>query len=586
MNGRLVVRLLPALISILIAVPISLCGARQADCQVQKGVLESLRRERRLQEAEMRLGELEQQYQAAQDALQAALRELAASKDALDRRAFDALQSGQIGAGLSVLEEKARTRDERATAAVPDRLRRAEEWKQIGAMAFLDSTAHAIEAYERALTFAPTDHEILDRLAWLYERQARAGDRAAMAKRLLGLGDADSRARGLIHLGDIGLNANDGAQARPFLEEAISVARSGKIPRLEAQATVQLAGALLLLNQFREADALLTRALTLTRTLELRYEEGEALYMSAVAAFARGSAGSSGSRDYLRQADQRFVECEEVARKLNDSEIGVAHVLVWRARIARLVGDLQRSETLIRQALAVLERLDVRTRIGFAQQQLAETLVAEGRYREALRYFQSSVESARRAAQPGYEGVALLQWAQAEAAQANMREACRLATDSAAAFSRAPGTAERDRARRTAEQYCRPAVDAIAQYTGGDIGSAGFRVHRREVPSGFEEVWTRATALLAKGKERMFVSNKGRGVLVTSLTRHGPIGFPRYDKYCIVIEEVSDRTTRIVLKLLSYSNTNEKIGREPVLVPVGPQIVERVASTFLDRLTK
>ncbi len=113
--------------------------------------------------------------EATRLAFEQAVRATARSDNALDRRALAAIDAGQTGQGIGVLEERARARDAQATASgdVAARLARSEEWKRIGALAFLDNTARAVQAYENALQFAPDDAETLDQLAYLYERQAR-----------------------------------------------------------------------------------------------------------------------------------------------------------------------------------------------------------------------------------------------------------------------------------------------------------------------------------------------------------------------------------------------------------------------------
>lgn len=123
----------------------------------------------------------------------------------------------------------------------------------------------------------------------------------------------------------------------------------------------------------------------------------------------------------------------------DQDEISRAQLLVRRGHVARLMDDLPLSEQRLREALEILQRLGVRARFGFAQQQLGATLAKEGRVNEALPLFQNAVEIARQTSQPGYEASALYDWAQAEADRNNMPEACRLGRLSAAAFERAPG---------------------------------------------------------------------------------------------------------------------------------------------------
>jgi tetratricopeptide (TPR) repeat protein len=393
---------------------------------------------------EQRLAEESEASRADQEAqriaFEQAIRATAQSSSPLDRRALAAIDAGRTAEGVGVLEERARARDALVTADADAAARRvrADEWKRIGALAFLDNTARSTEAYETALSFAPDDPEILDQLANLYQRLARGPDAVRVAQRLAGQSDAEWRARGLIHLGDMELEANQEEPARTHLEAAIAAAQQADSVRQEVRATTRLAGVYLLERNNRQFEATLERSLSLARANQLRYEEAEALYLLGTAHFSRGRGSLTGRRRQFEQAEAYFAQAHAIAVEGND-EISAAQVQVRRGHVARLMENNALAENYLREAIATFERRGVRARLGFAQHQLAAVLADEGRLEEARPIFRSAVDQVRAANLPLYEGSALMDWAQAEYEAGARGEACRLIRESRAAFGRAEG---------------------------------------------------------------------------------------------------------------------------------------------------
>lgn len=378
--------------------------------------------------------------EATRLAFEQAVRATARSDNALDRRALAAIDAGQTGQGIGVLEERARARDAQATASgdVAARLARSEEWKRIGALAFLDNTARAVQAYENALQFAPDDAETLDQLAYLYERQARNADRARVGQRLAELQDPEARAKGLIHLGDVRLEENEARPARQLFEQAIAAAREAGSQRQEARATNRLAAAYLIAGNERQSEATIQQSLTFTRANNLRFEEAEALYLIGTAYFARGRGSLTGRQAQFARAEDYFRQAEAISRETGD-EITTAQVQVRRGHVARMMNNNTLAEGLLREAITTFERRGVRQRLGFAQQQLASVLAEQGHLDQARPLFRSSVEQARQTNLPLYEGNALMDWSQAEYDAHNSAEACRLIRESNEALRRAEG---------------------------------------------------------------------------------------------------------------------------------------------------
>jgi hypothetical protein len=125
----------------------------------------------------------------------------------------------------------------------------------------------------------------------------------------------------------------------------------------------------------------------------------------------------------------------------------------------------------------------------------------------------------------------------------------------------------------------------LAAVSQGDPNSSAFGVHRQDISATFDAVWNKVTERLTKNKDRIVVSDRESGLIVTALTHH--FGFPpQYSKYCVAFDKITEDTTRVSLKLLSYANTNTKFGGGAVLEPNSVTSVNRAAEKFLDELMK
>jgi tetratricopeptide (TPR) repeat protein len=392
---------------------------------------------------ELRLAEEREVDDLEDEANDLAVREylavLTRSTNPVDRRAVAAIAQGNVSGGVTILEQRARARDTQMAANdAAARLTRAEDWKQVGAAAFLDNTERAISAYENARRFAPQDATVLDQLAWLYGRQAREADRRVAAQQLTMLQEPESRVRGLIHLADIHLDQTDGRGARPYVDQALALATEHNLLKQRAMLLSFLAGCQMLERDFRDAERSAASAVELSRANGFRFEEATGLFIQGTIHFGRGAGSLFGRQGHMRRAEESYEQVQAIFEDQGD-EIALAQILIRRGHVSRLMDDLPLSEQRLRRALEILTRLGVRARFGFAQHQLATTLAEQGNYAEAIPLFRSAVQLARETDQTIYEAGALYDWASAESRRHNRPEACRLARESEAAFRRAPG---------------------------------------------------------------------------------------------------------------------------------------------------
>jgi hypothetical protein len=131
-----------------------------------------------------------------------------------------------------------------------------------------------------------------------------------------------------------------------------------------------------------------------------------------------------------------------------------------------------------------------------------------------------------------------------------------------------------------------PPEALIDEVTREDQDSRTFPIRSVVVSKGLDAAWLRTKEFLARSKDKVIESNKEKCLIVTELTSHG--FSKRYDKYCIVLETVTENTTRVVLKLLSYDKNYEKTGVAGplVLAPAASGVIEKLRTTFFDQLNK
>jgi len=114
-----------------------------------------------------------------------------------------------------------------------------------------------------------------------------------------------------------------------------------------------------------------------------------------------------------------------------------------------------------------------------------------------------------------------------------------------------------------------------------------FDIHYRVYPSSFQEIWYVVNQQLNQQKEKSIQQSKGKGIIITDLTRHGIYGFPHYDKYYIVIEKLDRFSTKVNLKLFSYyRDMKDKKITDIVLLPDNKTFVNKRAKKFLGKITK
>ena len=148
-------------------------------------------------------------------------------------------------------------------------------------------------------------------------------------------------------------------------------------------------------------------------------------------------------------------------------------------------------------------------------------------------------------------------------------------------------------------EYCNPSAFSgnntfkagstnIYEITSQVQDSNKFDIHYRVFSSTFQKTWYSVIQVLNKQKEKGIQQKKDKGVIITDLTRHGIYGFPKYDKYYVVIAPLNSSSTKVSLKLFTYyRDMKDRKFTDIVLLPEEDKVyMNKRAKKFLNKITK
>lgn len=362
--------------------------------------------------------------------VQDAVRTLASSQNQIDRRAIVAVASGRTDAGLGVLEERARARDAQANAANTPAARqaRSEEWRRIGALAFLESTERSIGAFEQALTFAPNDPQLLDQLAQLYERQGRHEDERRIGERLIGLGDPVGRAKGNIYISSASTHLGDNDAAISAANDAVAAAREAQVPEVLVEALCQQAAAYALARNLRTAERSADEATLVARENNLELQLGYAHGVAGLIHRVKATQSLFSREASARRAIAEYTQAAEIFHRLHNLAFEGA-VLTDLQDAERIAGDYQSAETHARAAIAIFEPMGARRPLAMAQVGLGVALAKQARVEESRSAFQLGLDGARALGNHQLLAYTLATWGSEEMNFHNGPRACALLTE-------------------------------------------------------------------------------------------------------------------------------------------------------------
>lgn len=110
-----------------------------------------------------------------------------------------------------------------------------------------------------------------------------------------------------------------------------------------------------------------------------------------------------------------------------------------------------------------------------------------------------------------------------------------------------------------------------------------FDVHAETFPVTFDIAYEAVINVLTSQGDPIYTSDKERGVIVTGRARHGMIGFPSYDQYVVVVDEIAERKAKVTFKLLVHV-PNFKMATVADMPPADRKTVYKKAVAFVDKL--
>lgn len=248
------------------------------------------------------------QLKEAQAPVTAALEKLAEDKD-VD---LLALAKNPQGADLAELEAKLIARAEQHTAnAIDERRQAAEYWRHVGALAFLNDTEKALDAYRKATNLDPDDAGGWNELGHLLDRVGQLDEAVAAYGKVLAFGN----------------NVSD---------EAIITA-----------ATVNLGSVFHTRGDLDKAEEMYRTSLTIEEALGRK--EGMAVALSNLGVVFE-------TRGDLNKAEEMYREALSLDEELNN-QVGIASAYGNLGNMFQTRGDLDNAEEMYCKALSLNEMM-------------------------------------------------------------------------------------------------------------------------------------------------------------------------------------------------------------------------------------
>ena len=356
--------------------------------------------------------------------IEAALEGLAASGNARKQAALDKAAGGDVagaGADLMALGAEQESAVDRVIAET------AETYKQAGALAFLNDTQRALDAYEKAIALTPDDAATRNQLGHLYLRVGRLDDAQAAYQTILaaaGAHDKEWEAKALGNLGLVAQTRGDLAAAEDYHRR--SLALEEELGRKEGMADTlcNLGTVALTRGDLDAAEDYYSRALALEE--ELGRKEGMANQLAGLGLVSRTRGDLDAAEDYHRRA---LALNEELGRKE-----GMASDLGNLGLVSRTRGDLAAAEDYHRRSLALEEELGRKAGMASDLGNLGVVAETRGDLDAAEDYHRRSL--ALNEELGGKEGMArqLANLGGVAQARGDMAEACRLWAQSVALY--------------------------------------------------------------------------------------------------------------------------------------------------------
>jgi tetratricopeptide (TPR) repeat protein len=352
--------------------------------QTIDGALNPAASERALNETNARVEEVlvllkqksgQQLSSEAEAALRGSIQRLLDAQDGARGSAAQKLADGDVEGALADLNTAA-IEGERAAAGL------AETWQEIGALAFMNDTFTAMDAYRRATELAPGNIQAQVMLGSLYMRTGRFEDAQRLYQNMLYEAEDDATtARALASLGVVALARDDLEQAEMNIRDSLEINEKLGNVAAQAQDLNDLGDIYRLNGDFSKAEQYMRRALQMAQ--DTKHIEGEANVHLRLG-------GLEHDRRRLAQAASEYTRSREISESIGDKE-GMAAAINSLAAVELDRGRIDAAKTLLDQSLQMAQDVSARESEAYALGLLGEIaekrgdkITAINNYRDAM----------------------------------------------------------------------------------------------------------------------------------------------------------------------------------------------------------
>lgn len=351
--------------------------------QTIDGALNPAASERALNETNAKVEEVllllkQKSGQDLSDEAEAALREsiqrLLAAQDGARGAAAKKLASGNFEGAMMDLMGAA-DEGEKVVAGL------AETWMEIGALAYLNDTFTAMDAYERATQLAPENFEALNMLGSLYIRTGRHEEAIKIYEKMQNVAEGDEQnaaALGNLGFAYFSLDMLDDAEryfrdALELNEQAGNVIGAGEDLR-------DLGEVLRLKGDDEKAGEYMRRALKIAQDANNKGAEASAHLRLGGLAFGRGR---------LSEAGAAYTKARLLWEELGDPE-GRAVAMNSLATVELERGKLDAARAMVDEALKIAQDVSARESEAYAQGLLGEIAEKRGDRIAAINHYRDA----------------------------------------------------------------------------------------------------------------------------------------------------------------------------------------------------
>jgi tetratricopeptide (TPR) repeat protein len=352
--------------------------------QTIDGALNPAASERALNETNARVEEVlvllkqksgQQLSSEAEAALRGSIQRLLDAQDGARGAAAQKLADGDVEGALADLNAAA-SEGERAAAGL------AETWQEIGALAFMNDTFTAMDAYRRATELAPGNIQAQVMLGSLYMRTGRFEDAQRLYQNMLYEAEDDATtARALASLGVVALARDDLEQAEMNIRDSLEINEKLGNVAAQAQDLNDLGDIYRLNGDFSKAEQYMRRALQMAK--DTKHIEGEANVHLRLG-------GLEHDRRRLAQAASEYTRSREISESIGDKE-GMAAAINSLAAVELDRGRVDAAKALLDQSLQMAQDVSARESEAYALGLLGEIaekrgdkITAINNYRDAM----------------------------------------------------------------------------------------------------------------------------------------------------------------------------------------------------------